>query len=315
MARDPGRRPGDGFGPDDAAPGANRSPVPEEAREVPGAQAPEAPSDQRRLRRLLPYRGRHRGRVHVPLDQCRASAATGGHRRRRHPLSGSRPARDPVGIEPSVPRFDHAHPLPPGATLLLLTDGLVERRDEGIDVGLRALAGHASRLVGAPVDVLCDELMAGRGRSSTTTSPCSPCAFPARPAGEPGLTSAVGYAGVGQDAAVAAVVRFGGLAGQAEVLPQCPGTPCPKAALPLRCCRLAPGMPPSAPWPGRPVPVSTQSPDTLLSAAPPHIAGPDTTSLAAGNSVPTGTPSHRHPLSPAPRPPHPRPSWRDPEDL
>ncbi|MEU1670303.1 PP2C family protein-serine/threonine phosphatase [Streptomyces sparsogenes] len=76
------------------------------------------------------------------------------------------PARHgiPVGIEPSVPRFDHAHPLPPGATLLLFTDGLVERRDEDIDVGLRALAGHASRLVGAPVDVLCDELMAGHGQ-------------------------------------------------------------------------------------------------------------------------------------------------------
>ncbi|MER6142016.1 GAF domain-containing SpoIIE family protein phosphatase [Streptomyces sparsogenes] len=76
------------------------------------------------------------------------------------------PARHgiPVGIEPSVPRFDHAHPLPPGATLLLFTDGLVERRDEDIDVGLRALAEHASRLVGAPVDVLCDELMAGRGQ-------------------------------------------------------------------------------------------------------------------------------------------------------
>ena len=53
MARDPGRRPGDGFGPDDAAPGADRSPVSEEARDVPGAQAPEAVSDQRRLRRLL----------------------------------------------------------------------------------------------------------------------------------------------------------------------------------------------------------------------------------------------------------------------
>ncbi|MGW3736453.1 SpoIIE family protein phosphatase [Streptomyces sp. NPDC005148] len=31
----------------------------------------------------------------------------------------------PVGIDPSIPRFTHEHPLPPGSTLMLFTDGLV----------------------------------------------------------------------------------------------------------------------------------------------------------------------------------------------
>ncbi|NEA53960.1 SpoIIE family protein phosphatase [Streptomyces sp. SID13666] len=76
------------------------------------------------------------------------------------------PARHgiPVGIDPSVPRFDHTHPLSPGTTLLLFTDGLVERRDQDIDDTLRALADHASRLARAPLDAFCDELLTERGQ-------------------------------------------------------------------------------------------------------------------------------------------------------
>ncbi|MEU5591319.1 GAF domain-containing SpoIIE family protein phosphatase [Streptomyces sp. NPDC020298] len=71
------------------------------------------------------------------------------------------PARHgiPVGIDASVPRFNHAHPLPPGATLLLFTDGLVERRGQDIDTGLDDLAEHAARLAGAPLEELCDALI------------------------------------------------------------------------------------------------------------------------------------------------------------
>ncbi|RAG83334.1 hypothetical protein DN069_22705 [Streptacidiphilus pinicola] len=69
----------------------------------------------------------------------------------------------PVGIDPAVPRYDHAHPLPAGSTLLLFTDGLVERRGEDIDVGLTALAGHAGRLARAPLREVCSELVAGPG--------------------------------------------------------------------------------------------------------------------------------------------------------
>jgi serine phosphatase RsbU (regulator of sigma subunit) len=76
------------------------------------------------------------------------------------------PARHgiPVGIDASVPRFSHAHPLPPGATLLLFTDGLVERRGQDIDTGFDGLAGHAARLAAAPLEELCDALIIQSGQ-------------------------------------------------------------------------------------------------------------------------------------------------------
>jgi serine phosphatase RsbU (regulator of sigma subunit) len=49
--------------------------------------------------------------------------------------------------------------LEPGATLILYSDGLVERRGEAIDVGLRELAAAAHRASGLEVDALCDALV------------------------------------------------------------------------------------------------------------------------------------------------------------
>lgn len=69
----------------------------------------------------------------------------------------------PVGIEASVPRYNHTHPLPAGSTLLLFTDGLVERRDQDIDTGLAELAEEAARVATAPLEDMCDTLM-GRNR-------------------------------------------------------------------------------------------------------------------------------------------------------
>jgi hypothetical protein len=68
----------------------------------------------------------------------------------------------PVGVDPALPRPDHTHPLPPASTLLLYTDGLVERRDQDIDTGLRALADRAGTLATAPLDLLCDALITRR---------------------------------------------------------------------------------------------------------------------------------------------------------
>ncbi len=48
--------------------------------------------------------------------------------------------------------------LPPGGTLVLYTDGLVERRDADIDVGLTALAA-CSADVGASLDAFCSRLL------------------------------------------------------------------------------------------------------------------------------------------------------------
>ncbi|MCX4884844.1 PP2C family protein-serine/threonine phosphatase [Streptomyces turgidiscabies] len=71
------------------------------------------------------------------------------------------PARHgiPVGIDASVSRYSHEHPLLPGSTLLLFTDGLVERRDQDIDTGLDDLAEQAARLATAPLEELCDALI------------------------------------------------------------------------------------------------------------------------------------------------------------
>ncbi|MFJ9927813.1 Serine phosphatase RsbU, regulator of sigma subunit [Streptomyces misionensis] len=76
------------------------------------------------------------------------------------------PARHglPVGVEPSFGRYDDEHRLPAGSTLLLFTDGLVERRGEDIDATLAELADQAARLAGVPLRRLCAELVTGRGQ-------------------------------------------------------------------------------------------------------------------------------------------------------
>jgi len=65
---------------------------------------------------------------------------------------------DPVR---SSERDESAVVLPPGATLLLFTDGLVERRGELLDVGLERLRAALADLAGRdlPLDELCDRLM------------------------------------------------------------------------------------------------------------------------------------------------------------
>ena len=56
-----------------------------------------------------------------------------------------------------VPHVQETSALPAGSTLLVYTDGLVERRDESIDVGLRRLRTAIHRLGGEPA-VLCERL-------------------------------------------------------------------------------------------------------------------------------------------------------------
>jgi serine phosphatase RsbU (regulator of sigma subunit) len=58
------------------------------------------------------------------------------------------------------PRSTATVTLPPNATLLLYTDGLIERRDRSLDQGLAALRSAAADLADRPVDELCDDLLA-----------------------------------------------------------------------------------------------------------------------------------------------------------
>ena len=56
-------------------------------------------------------------------------------------------------------RSDHDDTLAPADTLLLYTDGLVERRGEDLDVGLQRLVDTVAELGGMPLDELCDQVL------------------------------------------------------------------------------------------------------------------------------------------------------------
>lgn len=71
-----------------------------------------------------------------------------------------------LGVHADTGRGDNQQVLPPGATVLLYTDGLVERRDAAIDDGLHWLTAAARPLAGAPLDELCDTLLAQVGPST-----------------------------------------------------------------------------------------------------------------------------------------------------
>ena len=64
-----------------------------------------------------------------------------------------------LGLDSGLRRHDHTVPLLEGDTLLLYTDGLVERRDEDLDEGLDRLQRNAVELVGLPADRFCDALL------------------------------------------------------------------------------------------------------------------------------------------------------------
>ncbi|WPP33859.1 SpoIIE family protein phosphatase [Streptomyces sp. CL7] len=66
-----------------------------------------------------------------------------------------------LGLLPDSRHSTAVHPLPPGSTLLLYTDGLVERRNEDLTDGLDRLRRHASTAARRPLESFCDELLAG----------------------------------------------------------------------------------------------------------------------------------------------------------
>ncbi|SOC50177.1 PAS fold-containing protein [Blastococcus aggregatus] len=108
--------------------------------------------------------------VQVDAARARLSVASAGHLAplMRMPPVGDRPGRVravdlrvgfPLGVRRSAAYAECESPLLPGSTVLLFTDGLVERHDRLLDDGLAELA---DRFSAAPsgVDALCDDLMA-----------------------------------------------------------------------------------------------------------------------------------------------------------
>lgn len=64
-----------------------------------------------------------------------------------------------LGLDPATGRADHELELPTGATVVLYTDGLIERRGESLDDGLEHLRRTGGQLAGLPAERLADALL------------------------------------------------------------------------------------------------------------------------------------------------------------
>src|SRR3954453_12560775 len=65
-----------------------------------------------------------------------------------------------LGVDAHVDRAESVVTLDRGSTVLLYTDGLIERRDADLDTGLERLRTHLAELSDLPLQQLCDELIA-----------------------------------------------------------------------------------------------------------------------------------------------------------
>ncbi|MGY1604046.1 SpoIIE family protein phosphatase [Geodermatophilus sp. SYSU D00815] len=64
-----------------------------------------------------------------------------------------------LGVAPDTERCDHVAEIERGATVLLYTDGLVERRDRDIDAGTAELVEVLRECAGLPLAELCDRVL------------------------------------------------------------------------------------------------------------------------------------------------------------
>jgi serine phosphatase RsbU (regulator of sigma subunit) len=64
-----------------------------------------------------------------------------------------------LGVDPSAGRTEQVAVLSAGTTVLLYTDGLIERRDADLDTGLERLKAALTELAGLPLQSLCDQLL------------------------------------------------------------------------------------------------------------------------------------------------------------
>lgn len=76
-----------------------------------------------------------------------------------HYLTGGHGLLLGTGLSGLMPRGDASAELPPGSTLLLYTDGLVEARGRTLDDGLNRLRQHAAALAHRPLTSFTDQLL------------------------------------------------------------------------------------------------------------------------------------------------------------
>jgi PAS domain S-box-containing protein len=74
------------------------------------------------------------------------------------PLDGPRPELL-LGVDPDTARTESVVTLGRGATVLLYTDGLVERRDADLDAGIAQLRAALTDLADRPLEELCDAVL------------------------------------------------------------------------------------------------------------------------------------------------------------
>jgi anti-sigma regulatory factor (Ser/Thr protein kinase) len=65
----------------------------------------------------------------------------------------------PLAVQRDKPRPQASRPLAPGSTLMLYTDGLVERRDESIDEQIDRVAAVVADTVDLPVQAVADTIL------------------------------------------------------------------------------------------------------------------------------------------------------------
>lgn len=65
----------------------------------------------------------------------------------------------PLAVRRNETRPEASQVLPPGSTLMLFTDGLVERRHESIDDGLARIADVLADTIALPISALADEVL------------------------------------------------------------------------------------------------------------------------------------------------------------
>jgi serine phosphatase RsbU (regulator of sigma subunit) len=64
-----------------------------------------------------------------------------------------------LGVDPGAERAEASVELAPGDTVVLYTDGLVERRGRSLDDGSALLCAAVAELSGRPPEQLCDEVL------------------------------------------------------------------------------------------------------------------------------------------------------------